>query len=537
MQEVRKDSSPKETVKKIKRILKENKIKVKELKVKHIYKKFYSIRLELKDFYNLGSNGKGLSKDLAKASAYAELMERLESRMLLNTYYLNKEKTFVTYYDETYKKFLRDKTILNTFFEKNVKINEFLDKNDKYHYGSKYKNLIDNKDEYLPSKLINATSFSNGLCAGNNYYEAVSQGICEIFERYCYKKILENEKPLTTITLDETLPIYTRIKYLEEQGFSIEIKNCTLSKYPVVGVYITNQEKDKYIFTLGCDPNINVAIQRCLTESFQGLTTDKQILNKMKPIENNYSSFTLSEKKSNWLKNYSSNNGIHPKKLFESEKNIHYKKFKCFNNLKTNKEIYNYLLEIISDNNHQIFLKDFSHLGFNTYKVFIPTLSNIDPISNNEKDIIKYYDLLKEIYFDLDNYNDYNNLKKASSIIEPIINNNKFQFIKLGSYFHSNNFIKTNYNDITFELLYVLINYKLNSKLKLNKLSNKKLSNYISSINSEDKYTYIIKDLNLKLPSCPNCTICKVKRTCKYKQFLKLNKTLKDKEKAFQKLK
>lgn len=537
MNETRKDRNPKETVKLIKKILQANNIKVKESKVKHIYKKFYSIRLELKDFYNLGSNGKGLTKDLAKASAYAELMERLESRMLINTYYLNKENTFISYYDEKedINKINQNQQLLKTFFEKNTKISSFLKDNQKYSYVSKYKNLLTTKYEYLPSKLINATSFSNGLCAGNNYYEAVSQGICEIFERYCYKKILENEKPLTTITLDETLPIYTRIKYLEEQGFSIKIKNCTLNKYPVIGVYITNQEKNKYIFTLGCDPNINVAIQRCLTESFQGLTTNKQILNKMKPIENNYSSLTPSEKKSNWLKNYSSNNGIHPKILFDSEKTISYKKLKCFNNLKTNKEIYNYLLEIISDNNHQIYLKDFSHLGFNTYKVFIPTLSNIDPISNSEKDLIKYYDLLKEIYFDLDNYNDYENLKKASSIIEPIINNNKFQFIKLGSYFHSNNFIKTNYNDITFELLYILINYKLNSKLKLNKLSNKKLSNYVSSINSEDKYTYIIKDLKLKLPSCPNCTTCKVKRTCKYKQFLKLNKTLKDKEKAFQK--
>lgn len=535
MQEVRKDSSPKETVKKIKQTLKKNKIKVKELKTKNIYKKFYSIRLELKDFYNLGSNGKGLTKDLAKASAYAELMERLESRMLLNTYFLNKEKTYITYFDETYQDTLKDKNLLKTFFEKDININDFLENNEKYHYVSKYKNLITNKLEFLPSKLINATSFSNGLCAGNNYYEAVSQGICEIFERYCYKKILDNEKTLTTIILDEYLPIYTRIKYLEEKDFHIEIKDCTLGKYPVIGVYITNKEKNKYIFTLGCDPNINVAIQRCLTESFQGLTTDEQLLNKMKPVENSYSKFTAYEKKSNWLKNYSSNNGIHPKKLFESNKTIHYTKLKCFNNLKTNKEIYTYLIKVIKNNNHQIYLKDFSHLGFNTYKIFIPTLSNIDPISNNEKDIIKHFDLIKEIYFDLDNYKNKENLQMASSIIESILTNNKFQFIKLGNYFHANNFIKTNYNDITFELLYALINYKLNNNINLNKLQNKKLVNYLSSINKTDKYLYIIKDLKLKLPSCPNCTTCRLKNNCKYKQFLKLNKILKDKEKAFQK--
>lgn len=533
MNEVRKDSNPKETVKRIKKILKENNIKIKELKTKNIYKKFYSVRVELKDFYNLGSNGKGLTKDLAKASAYAELMERIQSRMLINTYYLNKKNTFITYSDETYKKILPNKELLKTFFENDVDINEFLKNNDKYHHISKYKNLITQKDEYLPSKLINATSFSNGLCAGNNYFEAISQGICEIFERYCYKKILYNEKSLNTITLDENLPIYKRINYLEEKDFHIEIKDCTLGKYPVIGVYITNKEKNKYIFTLGCDPNINVAIQRCLTESFQGLTTDEQLLNKMKPIENNYSTFSTYEKKSNWLKNYSSNNGIHPKKLFESNKTIHYTKLKCFNNLKTNKEIYNYLITLIKDNNHQIYLKDFSHLGFNTYKVYIPTLSNIDPISNNEKDIIKYFDLLKEIYFDLDNYHNKENLEKASLIIEKILTNNKFSFIRLGNYFHADHYIKTNYNDITFELLYILINYKLNNEIDLNNLQNKKLIDYISSINTKDKYTYIIKDLKLKLPSCPNCTTCKLKRNCKYKNFLKLNKILQDKEKTF----
>ena len=38
----------------------------------------------------MGSNGKGISKEFAMASAYAELMERLQSRMLIRNYFLNK---------------------------------------------------------------------------------------------------------------------------------------------------------------------------------------------------------------------------------------------------------------------------------------------------------------------------------------------------------------------------------------------------------------------------------------------------------------
>lgn len=532
MKETRKDKDPKETVKLIKKILKENNIKVKESKVKNIYKKFYSIRLELKDFYSLGSNGKGLTKKLAKASAYAELMERLESRMLINTYFLNKENTFISYQDEKEDKLNQNKPLLKTFFEENTKASSFLKENSKYNYVSKYKNLLTSKCEYLPSKLINATSFSNGLCAGNNYYEAINQGICEIFERYAYRQILINSTPLKTVIIDDSLSINNRIKYLQSKGFNITIKDCTLGVYPVIGIYITNNEKTKYIFTIGSDSNLNVAIQRCLTEAFQGLTTDEEILNKMKSITNNYDDLSDFDKKSNWLKNYSSNNGIHPIKIFSSTKTISHKNMKCFSKLETNKSIYNYLLNIIESNNLSVYVKDFSYLGFNTYKVFIPTLSNIDPINNNEKDIIKNFELLKEIYFNLDNASN-DKLILASKLIEEIHSNSKYSFIKLGNYFHARNYIKTPYNDITFELLYVLINYKLNNKVNFNLLTNKKLIDYLESINSSDKYTYIIKDLKLTLPTCPNCNTCKVKRTCKYKEWQKINETLKEKEKAF----
>lgn len=534
MNEIRKDQNPKETIKQIKKILKTNNIKVKEYKVKNIYKDFYSIRLELKDFYNLGSNGKGLTKALAKASAYAELMERLESRMLINTHYLNKKNTFISYPDEKedLNELNKNKQLLKSFFEKNIKISSFMKDNSKFSHVSKYKNLFTTKYEYLPSKLINATSFSNGLCAGNNYYEAISQGICEIFERYTYRQILLNEIYLPNLTIDDSLPINARINYLKSKGFNITIKDCTLGTYPVIGVYITNPENTKYIFTIGSDPNLNIAIQRCLTEAFQGLTTDEEILKKMKPINNNYDSLSSFDKKSNWLQNYSSNNGIHPKKIFSSNKTKAYQKTKIFSNLETNKQIYHYLLNIIKSNNLSIYIKDFSYLGFNSYKVFIPTLSNIEPINNNEKNIIKNFELLKEVYFNLENASS-DKLTKASNLIEEILPNSKYSFIKLGNYFHANNYIKTFYNDITFELLYILINYKLNKKIDLNLLNNKKLIDYLISINSSDKYTYIINDLKLTLPTCPNCSTCKVRRTCKYKAWQKLNKTLKDKEKAF----
>ena len=77
----RKDSSPNKTIKKIKNILKKEHYKVKEKGLRKSLRGSYSIRLQLNN--GKGANGKGTTLKLAKASAYAELMERIQSNMLI----------------------------------------------------------------------------------------------------------------------------------------------------------------------------------------------------------------------------------------------------------------------------------------------------------------------------------------------------------------------------------------------------------------------------------------------------------------------
>lgn len=68
-----KDESPKVTYEKIERILKENGISVTEHWNQSGVNHCHSLRVTI-DGTNAGSNGKGLTRDLARASAYAELM-------------------------------------------------------------------------------------------------------------------------------------------------------------------------------------------------------------------------------------------------------------------------------------------------------------------------------------------------------------------------------------------------------------------------------------------------------------------------------
>ena len=76
----RKDKKPSETIKIIKDILKTNNYQISEKGLKRSLRGSYSIRLELNN--GKGANGKGTTLELAKASAYAELIERLQSNML-----------------------------------------------------------------------------------------------------------------------------------------------------------------------------------------------------------------------------------------------------------------------------------------------------------------------------------------------------------------------------------------------------------------------------------------------------------------------
>ena len=133
-------------------------------------------------------------------------MERLQSRFLIKPYFLNKSyfKDYVSDknnldYDEFIMKFsyLFDEINLS-----NKYIEQLLKNNIEYRYCSNFYDPFTNQIVPLPIKIINLLTHSNGLCSGNSKNEALVQGICEIFERYCYKQLLLSEKSFPTINVD-----------------------------------------------------------------------------------------------------------------------------------------------------------------------------------------------------------------------------------------------------------------------------------------------------------------------------------------------
>ena len=85
-----KDNNPKQTIEQIKNILKSNNIFTKETEWFNQCNDYYSLRLEVcnpetYESLEIGVNGKGTNEDFARASAYAELLERIQNSALLRS--------------------------------------------------------------------------------------------------------------------------------------------------------------------------------------------------------------------------------------------------------------------------------------------------------------------------------------------------------------------------------------------------------------------------------------------------------------------
>ena len=77
---------------------------------------FFSARVdvETRDFkgFRIGTNGKGLTRDFSLASAYAELMERIQNGLLFHHRYYTTEKFVNGYNNKEYTKLLKDEDVL-----------------------------------------------------------------------------------------------------------------------------------------------------------------------------------------------------------------------------------------------------------------------------------------------------------------------------------------------------------------------------------------------------------------------------------------
>lgn len=490
----RKDRQPSETVKIIKDILKSNNYQVSEKGLKRSLRGSYSIRLELNN--GKGANGKGTTLGLAKASAYAELIERLQSNML------NKKRITTNIVDKKHDIY---EILLNMASNEYKK--KFFDLNKIYFNVSEATNIKTNKKELIPINAICSFCHTNGLASGNTFEEAVNQAIFEIFERYCYQKCLEENILIRNIDIS-SYPLTEKNKkmliLLKKKGFEYYIKDCSLGKYPVIGFLLFNKKHNKYTFTMGSDTSFNIALSRCITEMMQGVNF-KELKQKMVPnlkAEELIQKYGTSFKSYNWLRCFNNNNGYLTKNFFNNSyiniSELHFKDY-----LTSNKEVLNYLKFLIKEN---IYVIDYNNLGFDTYRVYIPYMTTVDCYDIEDLNVNKNYDKLKYTYTHILEVSK----KEMLYFINIFLNNNKLlkydEMIKPSDLFHTNeisDYYKLDFTSLLIVLCILCSKTKelqqlLQYKIENFKLNPQKILTYKITVNCiTNKEYYNVKDENI----------------------------------------
>ena len=382
-----KETTPDKTVKRIKEILKKNKIEVEENWTKRSSVKTYSLRLCVKGT-NIGQNGKGMTKDFALASAYAEFLERYQNGMFVfRQEKPTKELPFVYSGDE--KKLTIDEIIKqnDSFIEKIFEDNkeEYQDKR-KFlkkvlgegnkiislpHYSVKDKKVV-----YIPHVLSCHLCGTNGMCAGNGAEEALIEGISEILERYVsmqliYKKVALPEIPDSYI---KKFPqVYNMLEKLKsKKDYVCKLLDCSFGgKYPVAGLVVIQKNTGKFGFKLGAHPDYGIAMERCFTEAAQGMDIYDYSQSCIFDFENKDI-----DKDENIREFVNSNVATIPYNVFSSQKTYEFTEMEDVSEL-NNKEILKKLINSILKSGHDVLIRDVSTLNFPSFRIIIPGMTEI----------------------------------------------------------------------------------------------------------------------------------------------------------------
>ncbi len=386
-----KDRKPEDTILEIQTIL--NRLGLFPLQVwSGGYKGAVSKRITLHPT-SMGTNGKGSDEVYATASAYAELMERMNNGILTMTDKsddMSGETGFREFPDE---KLMTPAEILahpDPFTERALPLFgakdycsqlRFLNTiTSMYGEGNRkipcvpFADPTENRILYLPHPLVLMITGSNGMAAGNTLEEAMVQGLSEIFERAAAKELINNgrvppEIPDAELEKYSFWPLVEQIR--REGRYRVTFYDCSLGRdYPVAGICIHDLDRGTFGMNLGAHPSFAVAVERTLTEAFQGKRVEEFTDNcrAVTPVQarsyHNYANFAKNGM------------GNCPITLFTEKPHWEYRPWTRWEG-KNNHEFLEEMLHLLRDEGFRPLIRDTSFLGFPSCFIVIPGFSEV----------------------------------------------------------------------------------------------------------------------------------------------------------------
>jgi len=355
------------------------------------------------------SNGKGVSKELARASAYGEFIERLQCglnfykyqsitrdpEMLLHTFapdarYMTTQELeetgdWMDHVIQSYPGLTRKK------LAKHCKVYACTDED--RILTIPFYSLFEDKYVYLPAGYVEYMYTANGCCVGNTKEEAWIHAFSEIFERRSNIHTILNANAMPVIP-DEVLRKFPTVWKIcqtirQESDCDIAFFDFSLgSNYPVVASRLIDKKTHGYIVNVGADPILEIALERTLTELFQGrqLHTLRPSHNSILETVKNIPPFH------NILNQLQTGDGAFPANFFCEELTCcqdcsHFPD----NSGKSNAELLQDVLNLCRSLNRPVYIRNYSFLGFPCYKIVIPGFSETKGLSF--QDIVPEYAL------------------------------------------------------------------------------------------------------------------------------------------------
>ena len=347
----------------------------------------HSVRLELPTYPGMSVAGKGTSLEWARASAYGELLEYIQNRAFPEILYGLMPAQQTVFPDQASSTFseawLRIRPVLECLVESPVETSPIA--------SAPKMDLVPwlcvetGEVEFLPMRLVHLACGSNGMCAGNTPAEALVHGICEMMEHFVVKQIYMHNQfrfptiPDSTITAHES---YVLVEEARQAGYRVILKDCTLGGlYPVLGMILLHAESGSYRVKFAADPSFDIALQRCVTEAFQGIGSNaspSSWMNKLDYRTPYYTEGPFDSPDKNRLVEYHKTmtfgTGVLPYEILFAEGTP------AFENAfvdgdQSNESALSYLRQRLEQADKRLYVRDVSFLGFPTFRVYVPGMS------------------------------------------------------------------------------------------------------------------------------------------------------------------
>ncbi len=362
----------------------------------------YSLRVSLKGTL-IGANGKGMTKEYARASAYAEFCERLQNYKLVPnqtfcTLIANNSFKFSFFPEErrlTSEELIREDSsfirmvldrrgVGNSSAVEKKAVLKKLQKMDYNVYGVEdsflcvpFYSLREKKVQYIPYFMYNLHYGSNGMCAGNDMDEALVQGISEIFERIVHARISREKPVLPDISEDyvkkypEIYEMYQAVRNMA--GYDAYLKDCSFGgKYPVAGLVVVEKNTEKYGIKYGAHPDYGIAMERLFTEATQGVNIKKFATRSTFDFSNAGVGSNI-----NIMNGFKTSETNFPYQIFGSKPTYEFSEPEDVRT-KSNRELREKWFNKLLEDGYDILIHDATFIGLPAYHILVPGLSEMN---------------------------------------------------------------------------------------------------------------------------------------------------------------